>query len=54
MSDVRTPALLLTKLSLDEDSGFRHDIRAEVSLPLTQSAHNSRVQILDETDCIFT
>ena len=33
-----TAALLLTKPSSDDDSGFRHGFRAEVSLPLAQSA----------------
>ena len=37
MTDVYTAALLPTKPSSDDDSGFRHDFRAEASLPLTQS-----------------
>ena len=37
MTDVYTTALLLTKPSSDDDSGFRHGFRAEASLPLTQS-----------------
>ena len=36
--DVYTTALLLTKTSSDDDSGFRHGFGAESSLPLTQSA----------------
>ena len=35
---VCTTALLPTKPSSDDDSGFRHGFRAEASLPLTQSA----------------
>ena len=38
MTDVYTAALLPTKPSSEDDSGFRHGFRAEVSLPLTQSA----------------
>ena len=38
ISDVYTTALLLTKLSSDDDSWFRHGFRAEASLPLAQSA----------------
>ena len=37
MSDVYTVALLPTKPSFDDDSGFRHGFRAEASLPLTQN-----------------
>ena len=35
---VYTTALLLTKSSSDDDSGFRHGIGVEASLSLTQSA----------------
>ena len=35
--DVYTTALLLTKPSSDDDSGFRHGFGAETSLPLAQS-----------------
>ena len=38
ITDVYTTALLLTKLSSDDDSGFRHGFGAEASLPLAQSA----------------
>ena len=38
MTDVCTVALLPTKPSSDNDSGFRHNFGAEASLPLTQSA----------------
>ena len=38
ITDVYTTALLLTKPSSDDDSGFRHGFGAEASLPLTQSA----------------
>ena len=38
ITDVYTTALLLTKPSSDDDSGFRHGFRAEASLPLAQSA----------------
>ena len=37
ITDVYTTALLLTKPSSDDDSGFRHGIGAEASLPLAQS-----------------
>ena len=37
ITDVYTTALLLTKHSSDDDSGFRHDFGAEVSLPLAHS-----------------
>ena len=37
MTDVYTVALLPTKASSDDDSGFRQGFGAEVSLPLTQS-----------------
>ena len=37
ITDVYTTALLLTKPSSDDDSGFRHGFRAKASLPLTQS-----------------
>ena len=37
-TDVYTTALLLTKPSSDDDSGFRHGFGAEASLPLTHSA----------------
>ena len=37
-TDVYTTALLLTKPSPDDDSGFRHGFGAEASLPLIQSA----------------
>ena len=38
ITDVYTTALLLTKPSSDDDSGFRHSFRAEASLLLTQGA----------------
>ena len=38
ITDVYTTALLLTKPSSDDESGFRHGFGAETSLPLTQSA----------------
>ena len=38
ITDVYTTALLLTKPSSDDDSGFRHGFGAKASLPLTQSA----------------
>ena len=38
ITDVCTTALLLTKPSSDDDSGFRHGFGAEASLPLVQSA----------------
>ena len=38
MIDVCTAALLPTKPSSDDDSGFRHVFGAEASLPLTPSA----------------
>ena len=38
MTDVYTAALLPTKPSSDDDSGFRLSFSAEASLPLTQSA----------------
>ena len=38
VTDVYTTALLPTKPSSDDDSGFRHGFGAEASLPLTQSA----------------
>ena len=38
VTDVYTTALLLTKLSSDDDSEFRHGFGADKSLPLTQSA----------------
>ena len=38
ITDVYTTALLLTKSSSDDDSGFRHGFGAETSLPLAQSA----------------
>ena len=38
ITDVYTTALLLTKPSSDDDSGFKRGFRAEASLPLTQSA----------------
>ena len=38
MNDVCTAALLPTKPSSDDDSGFRHGFGAEASLPLAQSA----------------
>ena len=37
ITDVCTTALLPTKPSSDDDSGFRHGFRAEASLPLAQS-----------------
>ena len=37
ITDVYTTALLLTKPSSDDDSGFRHGLRAVASLPLAQS-----------------
>ena len=37
ITDVYITALLLTKPSSDDDSGFRHGFGAETSLPLTQS-----------------
>ena len=37
ITDVYTAALLLTKPSSDDDSGFRHGFGAESSLPLAQS-----------------
>ena len=36
-TDVYTTALLLTKSSSDDVSGFRHGFGAETSLPVTQS-----------------
>ena len=36
ITDVSTTSLLLTKPSLDDDSGFRHGFGAELSLPLAQ------------------
>ena len=36
--DVYTTALLLTKPSSDNDTGFGHGVGAEASLPLAQSA----------------
>ena len=58
MTDVYTAALLPTKPSSDDDSGFRHGFRAEASLPLTQIApavtHNTtRLCWIDVTlwDC---
>ena len=38
ITDVCTTALLRTKPSSDDDSGFRHGFGAEASLPLAQSA----------------
>ena len=38
ITDVYTTALLPTKPSSDDDSGFRHGFGAEASLPLAQSA----------------
>ena len=38
MTDVYIAALLPTKPSSDDDSGFRHGLGAKTSLPLTQSA----------------
>ena len=38
ITDVYTIALLLTKPSSDDDTGFRYGFGAEASLPLTQSA----------------
>ena len=38
MTDVYTAALLPTKPSSDDDSGFRHGFGAEASLPLTRNA----------------
>ena len=38
ITDVYTTALILTKPSSDDDSGFRHGFGAEASLPLAQSA----------------
>ena len=38
ITDVYTTALLKTKPSSDDDSGFRHGFGAEASLPITQSA----------------
>ena len=38
MTDLYTAALLPTKTSSDNDSGFRHSFGAEASLPITQSA----------------
>ena len=38
ITDICTAALLLTKPSSDDDSGFRHGFGAEASLPLAQSA----------------
>ena len=38
ITDVCTTALLPTKPSSDDDSGFRHGFGAEASLPLAQSA----------------
>ena len=38
ITDLYTTALLLTKPSSDDNSGFRHGFGAEASLPLTQSA----------------
>ena len=37
MTDVSTAALLPTKPSLDDDSGFMHGFGSEASLPLAQS-----------------
>ena len=45
ITDVYTTALLLTKPSSDDDSGFRHGFGTEASLPLAQStpagSHNT-------------
>ena len=38
ITDVCITALLPTKVSSDDDSGFRHGFRAEASLQLAQSA----------------
>ena len=38
MTDIYTAALIPTKPSSDDDSGFRHGFGAKVSLPLRQSA----------------
>ena len=38
LTDGYTTALLLTKPSSDDDTGFRHGLGAEASLPLAQSA----------------
>ena len=38
MTDIYTAALLPTKPSSDDFSGFRHGFGAKASLPLTQSA----------------
>ena len=38
ITDVYTTALLLTKPSSDDDSGFKHGFGTEASLPLTQRA----------------
>ena len=58
MNDVYATALLLTKPSSDDDSGFRHGFRARASLPQTQSTtavtHNTtRLSWIDVTlwDC---
>ena len=58
MTDVYTAALLPTKPSSDDDSGFRQGFRAEVLLSLTQSTpavtHNTtRLCWMDVTlwDC---
>ncbi len=37
ITDVYTTALLLTKPSSDDDSGFRHGFGVKASLPLAQS-----------------
>ena len=37
ITDVYSTALLLTKPSSDDDSGFRHGFVTEASLPLAQS-----------------
>ena len=47
MTDVYTAVLLPTKPPSDDDTGFRHGLWVEVSLPLTQSApaviHNTTI-----------
>ena len=41
ITDVYTTALLLTKPSSDDSSGFRHGFGAQASLPLAQNTPNS-------------
>ena len=60
MTDVYTAALIPTKPSSDDDSGFRHGVGSEASLPLTQSIpavtyNTTRLRWIDVSlwDCLI-